>query len=141
MNTKPLTLLFSKAFLFLKDLKNIKYEYLPKRNEPYAILAKVPKNTNKIIQLRFYDSSGYAYLDIDFSHHNKPEKHPKNMPNGAHKHVWDFSKSTERSKALEMTNDEYKTFIENINNINYKIKYVDVYKKKNKKNLYDKNKK
>lgn len=138
MNNKP-TLLISKVFLCIKNLiiKN-KYEFLPKYNKPNTILAKVPIGTNRIIQLRVYDCYGRATLDIDFNHHKKPEIHPKNMPNGAHKHIWDFSQDKHRGNATEMTLSEYNYYIKNINKIDYQIKYVRPYKNK-RKNLYNKN--
>ena len=142
MNNNTTTLLFGKVFLYLKSLIiNERYEYLPKYYKRNCLLAKIPEGTNRIIELRQYDGSGRALFDIDFSHHGKKSKHPKNMPNGAHKHIWDFNKKRERSIALPMTYDEYDYYINNLNKLNYEIKYVKLHKdNKNKKNLYDKNK-
>ena len=37
----------------------------------------------KLIQERYYDSDGRAYLDIDYSNHGNPRTHP-NVPHQHH---------------------------------------------------------
>ncbi len=41
-------------------------------------------NNGKLIQERYYGENGEVYLDIDYTDHNRPDKHPV-VP---HQHKW-----------------------------------------------------
>lgn len=53
---------------------------------PNSVCQKIDDKGN-LIKERFYDSNGNPIVDIDYTNHGNPKKHP-NVP---HKHLWDCS--------------------------------------------------
>jgi len=56
---------------------------IPTTGKPNSVT--IIKRDGKIEQERYYDGNGEPYLDIDYSDHGNPKKHPE-VP---HEHTWD----------------------------------------------------
>lgn len=84
-------------------------EHLPDTWKPNSVVEKVKPN-GKVVQRRFYGNDGKPELDIDLTNHGQPEWHPFEH-NGAHKHVYDYTKKKVRSIGKELTEEEYKKYV------------------------------
>lgn len=82
--------------------ETVRYPRLPEKGKPYEIAEKKNKS-GKIIQRRYYDGKGNAFIDIDLTDHGFSDKHPS-----PHKHRWIGG---ERKKAEPLTQREYDYYI------------------------------
>lgn len=70
--------------------------------EPDSIVDLLNETGDTVLQRRVYDYSGRASADFDTDDHKRPKLHPT----GAHKHIFDYSKSKPRSGYLPLTEKE-----------------------------------
>ena len=68
--------------LEINDIDVSKHEHVPIIGTPKSFTIVFQNGT--MIRERYYDEKGEAYLDIDYTDHNSPKKHPV-VP---HQHVW-----------------------------------------------------
>ncbi|MDO5027586.1 MAG: hypothetical protein Q4E50_07120 [Tissierellia bacterium] len=57
---------------------------LPTKSRPNSSKDRKDSKTGKVVQRRYYDKDGNADMDIDYTNHGNPKKHPK-VP---HRHNW-----------------------------------------------------
>lgn len=74
---------YVKCVIDTNDLDVAHHEHVPSTGKPSSV-TRVYKN-GKLIQERYYDENGDVYLDIDYTDHHLPEKHPV-VP---HRHRWE----------------------------------------------------
>lgn len=125
------TLQFSKVILMPEN----EYEHLPYKGDANSYAAKRTPS-GKIIQLRYYNSNGDAYVDYDFTDHNDPIHHIFKRHKGAHKHYLYRDESCEendmkRTRGKEMKDWEYRKFVKNYKKLNPKIINVKYIEKEN----------
>ncbi len=99
--------------------------HLPDYWKPHSVMDKINPN-GKIIQRRIYDAKGRPLKDIDLSHHGTPKYHPW-QKNGRHIHVHDhvYGKNITKNRrpGREITNEEYKRFVEEVDKIDINRRY------------------
>lgn len=99
--------------------------HLPDYWRPNSIMDKINPG-GKIIQRRIYDAKGRPLKDIDLSHHGTPKYHPW-QKNGRHIHVHDhvYGKNITKNRrsGREITDEEYKRFVEDVDKINVNRRY------------------
>ncbi len=71
-----------KTVIEINDYDVTNHEQVPKTGTPNTVTRIY--NNGKLIQERYYDENGDAYLDIDYTNHYRPDKHPV-VP---HQHKW-----------------------------------------------------
>ena len=90
--------------------------FLPEEGEPNTVVEKIHPDTGEVMQRRYYDENGKAFLDIDLSDHGYPDAHPWEIPDGrkAHKHTFDWSKQgkSKRSIGSELIFYEYVKYVQ-----------------------------
>lgn len=90
--------------------------FLPEEGSPNSVVEKVHPKTGEVIQRRYYDENGKAFIDIDMTDHGFPDDHPWKIQDGrtAHKHTFDWSKQgkSKRSKGSELTFYEYVKYVQ-----------------------------
>ena len=99
--------------------------HLPDYWKPHSVMDKINPG-GKIIQRRIYDAKGRPLKDIDLSHHGTPKYHPW-QKNGRHIHVHDhvYGKNITKNRrpGREITNEEYKKYVEDVNKIDINKRY------------------
>lgn len=96
-------------------IKVAKVPWLPEEGTPNSVIEKINPNTNEIMQRRYYDEEGKAFIDIDYGDHGYPESHPWTIQDRViHKHTWDWSKEgkKKRSSGKEITLYEYIKYVQ-----------------------------
>jgi len=78
---------------------------LPIKGTANSTVDKTDEN-GKTLQRRIYGDDGMAIIDLDTSDHGQPKAHP----NGAHKHIFDYSKKKPRGNPQAFTAEELETY-------------------------------
>ncbi len=93
------------AYKQIGDIKDIygKVGDLDKDGQKNTRYDLFDEDTGKLLQQRWYDSSGKAIINKDWSHGNKGGK-PHKFP---HFHLWDWSKKKPRQNEDESIDDNY----------------------------------
>ena len=96
---------------------------LPDYWRPGSIMDKWSPS-GKIIQRRIYGSDGRAQLDIDMSDHGTPEYHPWEVDGKPyHAHDYNWTKPKARKAGRQLTKEEYRKYIKEIDKINVNRRY------------------
>jgi len=90
--------------------------FLPEEGSPNSVVEKIHPDTGEVIQRRYYDENGKAFMDVDMTDHGYPDAHPWKIQDGrvAHKHTFDWSKQgkSKRSKGSELSFYEYVKYVQ-----------------------------
>ena len=78
---------------------------LPIKGTANSTVDKTDDN-GKTLQRRIYGDDGMAIIDLDTSDHGLPKAHP----NGAHKHIFDYSKKKPRGNPQAFTAEELEKY-------------------------------
>ena len=99
--------------------------HLPDYWKPHSVMDKINPG-GKIIQRRIYDAKGRPLKDIDLSHHGTPKYHPWTKDGKyihVHDHVYGKNITKNRRSGREITNEEYKKYVEDVNKIDINKRY------------------
>ena len=90
--------------------------FLPEEGAPNSVVEKIDPDTGEVMQRRYYDENGKAFLDVDYGDHGYPDAHPWKMHDKriGHKHTFDWTKQgkSKRSKGSELTFYEYVKYVQ-----------------------------
>ena len=102
------------AYTVNNNIIQAKIPKLPKYGDPGSCIEKINKE-GTVIQRRYYDEQGRAYIDIDLTDHGQPEYHPwEREGKKIHKHVWDWTKNPkdgQRGAGEELTDYDYFKYV------------------------------